>query len=48
MQVDAKRYYDEQYEELTQEIKREKEAVKNTKRLGIGFVTFSTEGDART
>lgn len=43
---DAKQYYDAQFEELSREIAREKEEVRE-KRLGIAFITFSMEGDAK-
>ena len=47
VQVDAKSYYEQRCSELKMAVEKEKHTVRNEKRLGIGFFTFSTTADAQ-
>ena len=47
LQLDAKTYYEEKHDSLSTAIDQEKEVVKERKRLGIGFITFNMEIDAK-
>lgn len=46
-QLDANSYYEKRYRELVVSIERENQVVKEKKKLGIGFITFRAEADAK-
>ena len=46
-QIDARSYLESEYSRLKSAVKAEKRRVRNSKKLGIAFITFNREQDAK-